>query len=58
MKSVLYTSILQTPILLLGSLIILVLGFKELGGWDEMMRICGVSHSERLWQHNDRTYTQ
>lgn len=43
MKSVLYTSILQTPILLLGSLIILVLGFKELGGWDEMMRICGAT---------------
>ena len=41
MKSVLYTSVLQTPILLLGSLIILVLGFKELGGWDEMMSICG-----------------
>ena len=40
MKSVLYTSVLQTPILLLGSLIILVLGFKELGGWDEMMSIC------------------
>ena len=40
MKSVLYTSVLQTPILLLGSLIILVLGFKALGGWDEMMRIC------------------
>ncbi len=43
MKSVLYTSVLQTPILLLGSLIILVLGFKELGGWDEMMRICGAT---------------
>ncbi|MDR0745830.1 MAG: sodium:solute symporter [Mediterranea sp.] len=41
MKSVLYTSVLQTPILLLGSLIILVLGMKELGGWDEMIRICG-----------------
>ena len=41
MKSVLYTSVLQTPILLLGSLIILVLGLKELGGWEEMMRICG-----------------
>lgn len=41
MKSVLYTSVLQTPILLLGSLIILVLGFRELGGWDEMMRIAG-----------------
>jgi len=41
MKSVLYTSVLQTPILLLGSLIILVLGFRALGGWDEMMRVCG-----------------
>jgi len=41
MKSVLYTSVLQTPFLLLGSLIILVLGFKELGGWEEMMRIVG-----------------
>ena len=40
MKSVLYTSVLQTPILLLGSLIILVLGLKELGGWDQMMNIC------------------
>ena len=40
MKSVLYTSVLQTPILLLGSLIILVLGFKELGGWNEMISIC------------------
>ena len=26
--------------MLLGSLIILVLGLKELGGWEEMMRIC------------------
>ena len=40
MKSVLYTSVLQTPILLLGSVIILVLGLKELGGWDKMMEIC------------------
>ncbi|NDV60452.1 sodium:solute symporter [Bacteroides sp. 519] len=43
MKSVLYTSVLQTPILLLGSLIILVLGFRELGGWDEMMKIAGAT---------------
>jgi len=43
MKSVLYTSVLQTPILLLGSLIILILGLKELGGWDEMMRIAGAT---------------
>ena len=45
MKSVLYTSVLQTPILLLGSLIILVLGLRELGGWDEMMRLCDVTPS-------------
>ncbi len=43
MKSVLYTSVLQTPILLLGSFIILVLGFKELGGWNEMIRIAGAT---------------
>lgn len=41
MKSVLYTSILQTPILLLGSIIILVLGLKAVGGWDEFMSTCG-----------------
>jgi SSS family solute:Na+ symporter len=43
MKSVLYTSVLQTPILLLGSVIILVLGLRELGGWDELMRIAGAT---------------
>ena len=43
MKSVLYTSVLQTPILLLGSLIILVLGLKELGGWNQMMEICSAT---------------
>ncbi len=39
MKSVLYTSVLQTPILLLGSIIIVVLGLRAVGGWDEMLRI-------------------
>lgn len=43
MKSVLYTSVLQTPILLLGSAIILVLGFKALGGWDQMIQACDVT---------------
>ena len=43
MKSVLYTSVLQTPILLLGSLIIVVLGLKEVGGWDEVVRITGAT---------------
>ena len=40
MKSVLYTSILQTPILLLGSIIILVLGLRAVGGWDEFISTC------------------
>ena len=64
MKSVLYTSVLQTPILLLGSLIILVLGLKELGGWDEMMKICsGVQVNEYgdtmvnlIRDNNDKQY--
>jgi len=42
MKSVLYTSVLQTPILLLGSLIILVLGMRALGSWDQMLQLCDV----------------
>ena len=37
MKSVLYTSVLQTPILLLGSIVILVLGLKAVGGWDQVL---------------------
>lgn len=43
MKSVLYTSILQTPILLLGSLVILVLGLKAVGGWDQVLAACKVT---------------
>ena len=40
MKSVLYTSILQTPVLLIGSIVILIVGLIELGGWSELVRIC------------------
>lgn len=40
MKAVLWTSVLQTPILLVGSLAVLVIGLIKLGGWSEMMRIC------------------
>jgi len=45
MESVLKTSVLQTPILLLGSIVILILGLKQLGGWDIMMKICDVQPS-------------
>ncbi|HBC79011.1 MAG TPA: Na+/glucose cotransporter, partial [Bacteroidales bacterium] len=40
MRAVLATSVLQTPILLLGSIVILILGLQRLGGWNEMMEIC------------------
>ncbi len=40
MKAVLYTSVLQTPILLFGSIAILIIGLVKLGGWSEMMEIC------------------
>src|SRR5574344_376936 len=43
MKSVLYTSVLQTPILLIGSLLIVVLGLRAVGGWDEVLAICGAT---------------
>ncbi|HKL72444.1 MAG TPA: sodium:solute symporter [Marinilabiliaceae bacterium] len=43
MKSVLYTSILQTPILLGGSLVILVLGLKAVGGWEQVLQITGAT---------------
>jgi SSS family solute:Na+ symporter len=39
MKAVLYTSVLQTPILLIGSIAVLVLGLIKIGGWGEMMEI-------------------
>ncbi len=39
MKAVLYTSLLQTPILLAGSIAILVIGLTQLGGWGNLMEI-------------------
>ena len=47
MKSVLYTSVLQTPILLLGSIVILVLGLKAVGGWDQVLATCGSTAGRR-----------
>jgi len=40
MKAVLYTSVLQTPVLLIGSIAVLIIGLIKLGGWSEMMDIC------------------
>jgi len=40
MKAVLWTSVLQTPVLLLGSIAVLVIGLIKVGGWSEVMEIC------------------
>ncbi len=39
MKSVLYTSILQTPVLLIGSIMILIVGMIKIGGWGELVTV-------------------
>jgi SSS family solute:Na+ symporter len=41
MKAIMYTSVLQTPILLIGSIVILVLGLIKIGGWHEVEAIVG-----------------
>lgn len=51
MKAVLYTSVLQTPILLLGSIAILVIGLVKLGGWGEMMEICRANPANDFGQN-------
>ncbi len=40
MRAVLATSVLQTPILLIGSIVILIIGLIKVGGWNEVMEIC------------------
>ncbi len=60
MKAVLYTSVLQTPVLLIGSIAILILGLIKVGGWNEMMDIAranvtvhGDSMTSLIRSHND-----
>ena len=49
MKSVLYTSMLQTPVLLVGSITIVVIGLIKVGGWAELEAIC----SQNITEHGD-----
>jgi solute:Na+ symporter, SSS family len=41
MKAIMYTSVLQTPVLLIGSIVILILGLVKIGGWHEVELIAG-----------------
>ncbi len=40
MRAIMYTSVLQTPVLLIGSIVILFIGLKTVGGWSEVERLC------------------
>ena len=53
MKAVLYTSVLQVPVILLGSFVILFIGLSKLGdgqgllaGWKQVESICGAQTTE------------
>jgi solute:Na+ symporter, SSS family len=41
MRAIMYTSVLQTPVLLIGSIVILVVGLIKVGGWVEVERLVG-----------------
>jgi SSS family solute:Na+ symporter len=41
MRAVMYTSVLQTPVLLFGSIVILIVGIIKIGGWAEVESIVG-----------------
>jgi SSS family solute:Na+ symporter len=49
MKSVLWTSVLQTPVLLIGSITIVIIGLVKVGGWGELQAIC----SANITEHGD-----
>lgn len=50
MKAIMWTSVLQTPVLLIGSIIILWLGLDKVGGWAEVERINAANmHLLRPW---------
>jgi len=61
MKAVLYTSVLQTPILLIGSIAIVTIGLIKIGGWGELMSVMratpvndyGDSMASLIRSHND-----
>lgn len=39
MKAIMWTSVLQTPVLIIGSVVILWVGLDKVGGWEEVERI-------------------
>ena len=52
MKAIMYTSVLQTPVLLVGSVVLLFLGLKAAGGWGNVVEACG-DNIHLIRPHND-----
>jgi SSS family solute:Na+ symporter len=53
LRAVVYTELLQTGLLLLGSIFITVFGLAKLGGWSEMQHIVGERAQQfALWRSN------
>ena len=56
MKAVMYTSVIQTPILVIGSLMITVIGLMKLGGWSNMTEIVGPEKLDMFKPVSDPDY--
>ena len=52
MRAIMYTSVLQTPVLLIGSVVLLVIGLTAAGGWSQVVETCG-SNIHLIRSHND-----
>src|SRR5690606_6267988 len=53
LRAVVYTEVLQTTLLLLGSAFITIFGLSQLGGWEEMRSAVAVNPSQfALWRSN------
>ena len=53
LRAVVYTEVLQTVLLLMGSAFITMFGLSELGGWDELRAIVGENAKQfALWRPN------
>ncbi|MBN1346034.1 MAG: sodium:solute symporter [Phycisphaerae bacterium] len=52
LRAVVYTEVVQTGVLILGSVVVTIIGLTKLGGWDELYKVCG-SDRFNLWKPID-----
>jgi len=49
LRAVVYTEVIQTLVFIVGSMLLLIIGFHKLGGWDVLRETCG-SEKFNLWK--------